>query len=124
MIVKVLEIRDTATFIPVLAVDMNPSTGEPPMSNDKYEARQYLLRRCGYACDGVPNVIITRLDGSGPATNDPYDWPDNPRTFRVAHDYIINHWNELKDGDVVDVEFILGETSTKKTSERFDVPID
>jgi len=124
MIAKALEIRDIATFIPVLAVDMNPSVGGPAISQGTYEARRYLLRRCGHPCDGAPNVIITRLDGSGPATNDPYFWPIQPRTFRVAHDYIIKHWGELRDGDVVDVEFILGEKPTVKASERFTCPID
>ena len=47
---KALEIRDRGTFIPALAVDMNPSNG----------AQRYLLRRCGYACDDAPNVILAR----------------------------------------------------------------
>lgn len=114
---KALEIRDRMTFIPMLCVDMNPG-----MSYDFTAAQQgcerYLLRRCGYNCNGVPNVIMTRLDGSGKATNDPYGWSD--RTFTVAHNYIIEHWNELHDGDVIDVEFILGETATKKISERLE----
>lgn len=106
---KALEIRDEGTFIPALAVDMNPSD----------DAQRYLLRRCGYSCDGLPNVIVTRLDGDGQATNDPYAW--NGRTWPAAHNYIIEHWDELKDGDVVDVSFILGETKAPKRSERFDV---
>ena len=107
MLAKALEIRDTATFIPVLAVDMNPGDDE---------AQRYLLRRCGYPCDGVPNVIVTRLDGNGKATNDPYVW--GGRTWPVAHNYIIEHWDALSNGDVIDVEFILGETKQPKVSER------
>ena len=103
---KGLEIRDEGTFIAALAVDMNPTNDE----------QRYLLRRCGYPCDGRPNVIVTRLDGNGKATNDPYDW--SGRTWPNAHHYIIEHWNELKDGDVVDVSFILGETKAPKVSER------
>ena len=103
---KALEIRDEGMFIPALAVDMNPTQ----------DSQRYLLRRCGYACDGRPNVILTRLDGSGKATNDPYEW--GGRTYPVAHNYIIDHWAELADGDVVDVQFILGETQTPKVSER------
>ena len=106
MQVKALEIRDEGTFIPALAVDMNPTNDE----------QRYLLRRCGYPCDDRPNVIVTRLDGSGKATNDPYDW--GGRTWPNAHHYIIKHWDELKDGDVVDVSFILGETKAPKVSER------
>lgn len=107
---KALELRDTATFIPILAVDMNPE-------NDR---QRYLLRRCGYPCDGTPNIIVTRLDGDGLATNDPYSWPTGSaaRTFGIAHNWIIDHWDELRDGDVVDVEFILGVTAKPKISER------
>ena len=50
------------------------------------------------------------------ATNDPHYW--NDRTRMTAHQYIIDHWHELSDGDVIDVEFILGEKSTRKISER------
>jgi len=38
--------------------------------------------------------------------------------FATAHKYIIDHWVDLKEGDVVDVEFILGEASEKKISQR------
>jgi hypothetical protein len=107
MIAKALEVRDSGTFIPVLCVDMNPG-----VNNEQ----EYLLHRCGYPCNGRPNILVTRLDGNGSATNDYYAWGD--RTFYVAHRHIIEHWHELSDGDVVDVEFILGETSKKKPSER------
>ena len=104
---KVLEIRDSATFIPMLAIDIQP----------KNDAQKWLMRRCGYPCDGQPNVILTRLDGDGMATNDPYAW--GGRTYPVAHNYIIENWGALKDGDVVDVEYILGESASPKVSEKF-----
>lgn len=107
---KTLEIRDEATFIPALAVDINPDN----------DAQRYLMRRVGYPCDGRPNVILTALDGDGKATNDPYAW--GGRTWPVAHNYIIDHWDELSDGDVVDVSFILGETKERKISERCAYP--
>jgi hypothetical protein len=107
MMVKILELRDEGTFIPLLCVDMNPDN----------EAQRYLLRRVGYACDGRPNIVITHATADGrSATNDPYYWCD--RTYKVAHDYIINNWDVLNDGDVVDVSFILGETAAPKVSER------
>lgn len=61
---KTLEIRDSGTFIPALAVDINPDNDD----------QRFLMRRCGYPCDGQPNVILTRLDGNGQATNDAYGW--------------------------------------------------
>lgn len=108
---KALEVRDSGTFIPMLCVEMNPRGDE-----EAYQAQRWLLRRCGYPCDGSPNIIMTQLTGAGKATNDPYEW--GGRTYPVAHNYIIEHWDELHDGDVVDVEFILGETAVRKVSER------
>ncbi|MDZ4344107.1 MAG: hypothetical protein U1E51_16935 [Candidatus Binatia bacterium] len=114
---KALEIRDEGTFIPVLAVDMNPTVQETPyVSESDPVAQRYLLRRCGYPCDGRPNIILTALDGHGKATNDPHEW--GGRTYPIVHNYIIKHWEELRDGDVVDVSFILGETDKPKVSER------
>lgn len=104
---KILEIRDSGTFIAVLCVDMNPIG----------EAEHWYLRRCGYPCDGRPNILMTNLSADGTAAwNDPYGWVG--RTRPNAHNWIIDHWDELKDGDVVDVEFILGEKPTIKISER------
>lgn len=123
MRVITLEIRDEGTFIPVLAVDMNPTVQETPyVSKADPAAQRYLLRRCGYPCDGRPNIAISHLSADGkPLWNDPYAW--GGRTYSVAHKYIIEHWTELKDGDVVDVSFILGETSSSKISERIKVPV-
>lgn len=39
----------------------------------------------------------------------------------IAHNWIEQHVDELVDGAVVDVEFILGETTTPKRSEREEV---
>ena len=75
MKVKALELRDTGTFIPILCVDMNPTR----MGTGDYTTTRYLLRRCGYPCDGRPKIIMTRLDGDGYATNDPATRGPDPR---------------------------------------------
>lgn len=121
---KALELRDEGTFIALLAVDMNPVVGRPwddiiESTAVIYQSKdqRYLLRRVGYPCDGRPNVLITKLSGDGSkASNDPHYWRD--RTMATAHAYIIENWEKLRDGDVVDVEFILGETPSPKASER------
>lgn len=103
---KLIEIRDIGTMIIALCVDMNPDN----------EAQRLALRRYGYPCDGRPNIVITHANAHGQAaTNDPYAWGD--RTWATAHDYVIRRWDELQDGSVVDVEFILGETTEPKVSE-------
>jgi len=102
---KVLEIRDRATFIPVLAIKMRC---------DKPNQIYYVHLRCGYPNDGDAIVVI-RLDDQR-AHADPHDW--SGRTMPVAHNHIIEHFDALDDGDVVDVEYILGETTERKVSER------
>lgn len=109
MKIKVLEIRDSRTFVLALAIDMNAPENEQ---------QRWALRRCGYPLDNHPNILLTRLNANGQVTNDPHAWTG--RTWPVAHNYIIEHWNELNDGDVVDVEFALGERTTPKISERLE----
>jgi len=59
--------------------------------------------------------MITALTGERKASADPYFWGD--RTFTTAHFYITQEWAQLTSGDVVDVEFILGERTEPKLSE-------
>lgn len=106
---KCLEIRDHATFIPVICLRPMPEN----------EGQRYLLRRDGYSCDPEDMIVIMIDAQCRGAAYDPYDWQG--RTHRTAHDYIRNHWDDLRDGDVVDVQFILGETAEKKVSERESV---
>ena len=108
-----LEVRDSMTFIPVVAMDTDPNKYHH--QNDKYEERRWLLRSAGYSSDGDTIILLNLNDCR--ASNEPYGW--NGRTMTVAHEYIERNWGELQDGDVIDVEFILGETTVKKTSERF-----
>jgi hypothetical protein len=102
MEIKTIEIRDSGTFIPALAIRVSGADG-------------YLFRRAGFG--PTPLVILVRLADMG-ASFDPYDWPGGARTMTVAHESIAQHWAELKSGDVVDVEFVLGETPSPKVSER------
>jgi hypothetical protein len=109
MKIKMLELRDTATLIPLVAIDMNPENDD----------QRWLLRRVGYPCDGRPNIAIFHADAGGqPVWNDPYGWKGGVRTYPVAHEWIIEHWHELSDGDVVCVETIVGERTVPKLSER------
>lgn len=104
MIIKVLEIRDEGTCISALAIKMTPAN---PIE-DKY------LWREGYPRDGH-GVVLMKLNDQR-ATSDPYDW-QNPRTMPNAHLYILANFDELKDGDVVDVRVILGESANAAPAE-------
>jgi hypothetical protein len=104
-----IEIRDHGTFIPACAVQAVPAN----------EAERYLLRRCGYEFSR-PAVILFRLNGDGQALSDPYAWTN--RTMLAAHLYVTGHFDQLADGDVVDVQFVLVESVAPKLSERVTVP--
>jgi hypothetical protein len=120
-----LEIRDSMTFIPVMATSTDAFNEERdcfgslvlPSTRERIIAQSYLLRRSGYPSDGSV-VIVTDLNNPRRSSNDPYEW--NDRTMQVSHKYIQENWSQLNNGDVIDVEFILGETTVKKVSERFE----
>jgi hypothetical protein len=105
--VKFLEIRDKGTFIPAVAIDCS-------LFGNSYD--DYLLRRAGYGEKRC--ILLTSLHGRRPAHHDPYDWGD--RTWHVAHLYIEEHWDEIADAGVIDVEVALGEKETPKVSERYE----
>lgn len=117
MITKTFEIRDRMTFIPVIAVKLEPGC----------ERDRYLLARAGYGVSGLRQseyVLLAQINGGlGRVSCDPHDWGSSARTYQVAHDYIIKHFNELESGAVVDVEFILGETAEAKRSEEETAPL-
>jgi hypothetical protein len=114
MEIKILEIRDSGTFFPMLCINLGKADNE---------GQRYLMRRVGYPLDGRPNVAVCHLRcDNDKITNDPCQ--QEGRTYPVAHSYIIDHWDELKDGDVVDVRFILKETSEPCPSERGETIFD
>ena len=102
MLTKLLEIRDEGTCIPAMAT-------EAIASNPRQHA---ILRRAGYSENRC--IILQHLH-KGEATYNAFDW--RSRTYHHAHLYIIKYWDDLKDGDVIDVQFILGENPEKKVSE-------
>lgn len=110
---KFFEIRDSATFIVAAAFKFK--------SSDNKES-QWLLSRAGYGrgYDQNQYVMVIRLGGDRPTINhDSYGWEGNS-TMTAAHQYIEDNFESLKDGDVIDVEFITGRSPSKKVSERYD----
>lgn len=116
MLIKVLEIRDRATCFSVMAIKMIPAAFHASNLVDGVNWAQIQaahLTRSGYGFDH-PSIMMTNLNG-GKISYDPYDWGD--RTYHVAHKHIREHFDTLKEGDVVDVEFLLGETNQPKERE-------
>ena len=112
MEIKMFEIRDRGTYIPVIAIRPTPTC----------EDECYMLARAGYGRepqDMAGYILVARISGGeGRITCDPYEWGGGARTMQVAHDHIQKHYDELETGAVVDVEFIMGETAAPKVSER------
>jgi hypothetical protein len=114
MKVLLLEVRDSMTTIPCVAMQCR--------SDDSTE--RWMLQRAGYmqgaeAC-GHYCVLFSTLYGDRILTYEAGDWASQKlgRTMEVAHNYVREHFDELRTGDVIDVEFILGEKPTKKLPER------
>lgn len=103
---KFFEIRDSATTIAALALEFK--TYEAWITRDKS-----ILEHAGYR---DTNILLMRLTDRE-AHISPYSWLGVARTMPTAHGYIIDHWKLLKSGDVIDVEFILGETDEPKEPE-------
>jgi hypothetical protein len=107
---KLFEVRDVAMFIPVLATSLwvLPECKDDPES--------YLIRRAGFAPSNREVCVIRLSDFTG--GYDPTgSWSDT-RTMPVAHKYIREHWDDLLSGAVIDVEFIRGEVTEPRLSER------
>ena len=105
---KLFEIRDCGTFVPAMAAMLSRSCG-------KNAEERFLLHRAGYGGDCL---LLTHL-GTCESHCDEYDWTSN-RTMSNAHLHIFKNWDSLESGSVIDIEMILGETSTPKLSERLE----
>ena len=100
---KLFEIRDRGTFMPAVATLAK--------GNDRHE--QYLLSSSGFG-HTIPLIILYFLE-LNEGHYDAYHWGN--RTRNTAHKYIQQNWDVLKSGDVIDVEYILGETTEPKMSQ-------
>lgn len=107
---RVIEIRDKGTFIPAMVVKLRSNAGDAA----------YVARRVGITS---VSVYLFRLD-DGVGTNDPHSWGPNDRTYSTVHHHLMREgeFEKLSDGDVLDVEFLLGEVATPKRSERLEHP--
>lgn len=103
---KLFELRDKATFIVLLAVKLDPTCDKD----------RYLLSRAGYGRTDVDQseyiLLMNASSGNGEFNCEFYD-----RTYAQAQLYLRHMWSTLKSGDLLDIEFILGETEVPKISE-------
>lgn len=131
MVSKMIEVRDSGTFIPALAVRLG----------SRVEAERWLLASAGYGLtfeDQAEYVVLCKVNGGEPCAChvDPFAWGQSPSTMLVAHLYLLNRHGELAEwlsplvpcpkhggfdaipeGAVVDVEYVVGLRETPKESE-------
>jgi len=111
---KLFEVRDRMTFIPVIAIKLSSSS----------EAERYLLAMAGYGLQSIEQEKHI-LVGKAQTGELHYAYQHHPgypgvRTMGIAHQHILKHYEEMNSGDVLDVEFILGEVEQPKISQRID----
>ena len=106
MITKLLEILDRGIVTPLIATLIDHGT----------YSRSWILRHAGFPNPATGILLCVFDDTGGKCHIYPYGW--RKKTLTAAHHHIQKNWDQLKDGDVIDVEFILGETKVKKVSER------
>lgn len=106
MTVKLFEVRDRATFLPVIAIRLD--------LNEMTEQELYLIRSAGHPIDANYSIGVFRLeDGSG--SFDPF-MQQRGRTLKEVHLWLQGNFDTTASGQVLDVEYILGETPTPKIS--------
>lgn len=122
MQVKIFEVRDRATFMPVIAVKpmAEGATVEHGVTADGWtrysfgpprDQEMWLLKRLGFEPSTNTAILIT---GRPVAQYDQYAW--DSITMQTAHGYIEQHWDALSSGDLIDCEFIRGETQLPKVA--------
>jgi len=105
---KTFEIRDEGTHIPAMAIVFEGSS----------EKERYQLARAGFGVNESHQddyALLIHLT-SMRVNYDPSKWGGG-RTMQIAHTHIIQNWSSLESGQVIDVQFILGETEEPKESE-------
>lgn len=132
MITKLIEVRDYGTFVPMLAIQLGSRYPDP---TDE-ERDRWLLGVSGFGRtfeEQRQYVVLAKINGGEPCAChiDPYGWGRSPRTFFVAHMYLLNRHREIGSlrplhggfhslplAPVICVEWILGERQNPKASEQ------
>ena len=111
--IKTVEIRDRGTLIPAFAILMLPS--------DEYEL--FLFKGAGYGYVH-PCIMLVSIEAPWLSARFSDEWRDKSRTMFTAHKYIEDNFNEIKNGDVIDVEYILGEKEEKSLNSFIEEKLD
>jgi hypothetical protein len=121
--VKFFEVRDKGKNVSVVCMDTWSnsridqelrSSGVEVSIGDLSDSERAILQHAGL---GMQIGVILYIHLHSFITEyDHYKWQD--RTHATAHKYILENWEDLKSGEVIDVEFILKESKIKKKSQN------
>jgi hypothetical protein len=100
--IKTVEIRDRCKFIPAFAIRMLPS--------DEFEL--FLFKQAGYGLFN-PCIMLISIEEPWLSNRSSDEWINSPRTMPIAHKWIEDNFDKINNGDVIDIEFILGEKDAK-----------
>lgn len=117
--IKLFEVRDRGTFLPCMAIQLSCAVNKLGGYN---EDERYLLSRAGFGktYHQQEKYVLLNILGENNIFYETHVWTN--RTRLIAHEYIRDHWDELESGQVIDVEYILGETDAPKVSESLTSP--
>ncbi len=104
--VKVFELRDRMTTISIMCVRIDLS--------EVTEPDRFIIRRAGWGSNAKAIYMINL--STCQCIFEPGRW--NSHTYDTAHQYVEEHWDELQGGEVIDAEYIRGESEKPKESER------
>lgn len=109
MEIKIFEVRDKGTFIPMAAIRLCCDTSK----------EAYLLNAAGYGQSPERYVILIGLEPPLYASYSSFDteMKFGSRTRAVIHKHLEKFWESCVSGDVLDVRYILGETQTPCVSQ-------
>lgn len=102
---KLIEVRDVQTFIPALAIRFQG-------------ADNWLLAKAGFlrTNDYVLLINLVTLE----ANTIPDKWGSGEfNTMKVVHKTLKNEWDDIQNNEVIDVDFIIGNSEVPKVSERY-----
>ena len=113
MNVKMFEVRDNATCIPVIAIKLERSS--------MTDQEAWLAKRAGYGdlTDNFYVIVMKISDGQLKACYDPFGWNDNGSTMFKAQEYITENFDNFNTGDVVDVRVYDGRAAEPVQSDRW-----
>lgn len=117
MLTKTFEIIDKAWSRPVIATKITPWCAA--------DTRLLAQAGIGFNIEGRSNIILVTviLDGEGCSRIDAQGWPYSPRGLRIAHHYFDFHFDILESGELIDIEYLVGETKTKRIDDTIDPSI-